>query len=96
MTVLNWSGIRQNPGDDLKFGAQNRKVVRFIGVATPALAILMLLLLLGVLLWLVNQSEHERQRDDLIRDTLWVEQTLEFHRNTDQENLDRLALELGD
>ncbi|MDP8995491.1 MAG: PAS domain S-box protein, partial [Pseudomonadota bacterium] len=42
------------------------------------------------------QSEHERQRDDLIRDTLWVEQTLEFHRNTDQENLDRLALELGD
>ncbi|MEO9167732.1 MAG: PAS domain S-box protein [Aestuariivirga sp.] len=56
----------------------------------------MLLLLLGVLLWLVNRSEHERQRDDLTRDTLWVEQTLEFHRITDQENLDRLALELGD
>lgn len=96
MSIPNWSSGSRRFVDGWMVQIKDRKGLQLIGTLTPALAILMLLMLLGVLLWLVNQSEKERQHEDLVKDTLWVEQTLEFHRITDQENLNRFALELGD
>lgn len=61
----------------------------------PLLAILSLLVLLGLLLWFLERNEREAQHADLIRDTLWVEQTLQFHLGGDEELLDRLALDIG-
>jgi two-component system, LuxR family, sensor histidine kinase DctS len=45
----------------------------------PALAVLLLLMLLGLLLWMFEREERDTQRQSLIRDALWVEQSLQFH-----------------
>jgi two-component system, LuxR family, sensor histidine kinase DctS len=52
--------------------------VRMAGLL-PAFAILLLLMLLGLLLWLFDREERDTQRQSLIRDALWVEQSLQFH-----------------
>lgn len=54
-------------------------------------------LVLAVLavIWLSHKNELETQRNTLIADVLWLEQDLRFRFGRDQEQLQRLALELG-
>ena len=96
MTAIDWNEPHLRAGGDVGQSARTNRTTYLVGLFAPSSAILMLLLLLGLLLWLVNRSERERQREDLIRDTLWVEQTIEFRRDTDFENLNRLAIESSD
>jgi two-component system, LuxR family, sensor histidine kinase DctS len=44
----------------------------------PALSILLLLGMLAVLLWLIERTERDEANQNLIRDALWVEQSLQF------------------
>jgi len=65
---------------------------------SPLLAILAIIALLGALVWLVDRDERESQQQELIRDALWVEQSLRFQIDADTARLSRLAadLEQGD
>lgn len=62
---------------------------------SPLLAILAIIALLGVLVWLVDRDERAAQREELIRDALWVEQSLRFQIDSDTARLSRLAFDLG-
>ena len=59
-----------------------------------ALAILMIFLLLGVLLWLFDRDEQAGDRDQLIRDVLWVEQALQFQFDSERTRLSRLVADV--
>ena len=48
-------------------------------LALPKLGIVLLMAALIALLWLLQQSEREEQRNILIKDVLWLEQNLRFH-----------------
>jgi two-component system sensor histidine kinase DctS len=61
----------------------------------PAAAILLVLVLLGALLWFLDNQERETQRINLINDALWVEQALRFAIQSDQEDLTQLAFDVG-
>lgn len=61
---------------------------------SPLLAILAIIALLGVLVWLVDRDERAAQREELIRDALWVEQSLRFQLDADTARLARLAFDL--
>ncbi|MGE4280484.1 MAG: PAS domain S-box protein [Magnetospirillum sp.] len=63
--------------------------------AMPAIAMVLVVMLLGVLLWLLHRSDVEEERLTLIKDILWVEQNLHFHLTTDEEKLGQLASDLG-
>lgn len=60
-----------------------------------ALAIMLIFLLLGVLLWLLDREEQTNHRDQLIRDTLWVEQAMQFQMDSERARLIRLAQEIS-
>ena len=64
-------------------------------LASPLLAILAIIGLLGVLVWLVDKDERAAQREELIRDALWVEQSLRFQLEADTTRLARLSFDLG-
>lgn len=59
--------------------------------AMPVLAIALVVLLLGVLLWLLRQNEHEARAQALVQDVLWVEQGVHFHLAAAGDGLVRLA-----
>ncbi|CAA7615745.1 C4-dicarboxylate transport sensor protein DctS [Candidatus Terasakiella magnetica] len=61
----------------------------------PLIAMGMVVMLLGVLLWLLHRSEVEDEQRALIQDILWVEQNLHFHLASDGERLQQLAARLG-
>ena len=61
----------------------------------PAIAMVLVVMLLGVLLWLLHRNDQEEERLTLIKDILWVEQNLHFHLTTDEEKLSQLASDLG-
>jgi len=68
------------------------------GVARPAPAFALLLfavgglvLLLVALLFVLHQRDAKEQRETLITDMLWFEQTLRFQLNSDAEKLQQLA-----
>ncbi|MCE1238312.1 MAG: PAS domain S-box protein [Azonexaceae bacterium] len=63
-------------------------------LALPKLGIVLLVIALISLLVLLHRSETEEQRTTLIKDVLWLEQSLRFHLNGNQEQLQQLALEL--
>ncbi len=65
-------------------------------ILSPLLAILAIFLLLGVLLWLLDRDERQSQHEDLIRDALWVEQTLQFQFRAERDRLLRLAQDIAD
>lgn len=60
----------------------------------PAAAILLVLVLLGALLWFMDQQEREAKRITLINDALWVEQALRFAILSDQDDLNQLAFDI--
>ncbi|MBI2240560.1 MAG: PAS domain S-box protein [Magnetospirillum gryphiswaldense] len=63
--------------------------------AMPAVAMVLVVMLLGVLLWLLHRSDVEEERLTLIKDILWVEQNIHFHLTSDEEKLAQLAADLG-
>lgn len=58
-------------------------------------AILAIMVLLGALLVVLQRSERDELQESLIKDILWVEQTLQFHLTTDEEKLQQAAASLG-
>jgi two-component system sensor histidine kinase DctS len=50
---------------------------------------------LGLLLWLHDGDEREARREEIIRDALWVEHTLQFRFGAIETRLSRMAYELG-
>nr|CAM75979.1 Signal transduction histidine kinase [Magnetospirillum gryphiswaldense MSR-1] len=63
--------------------------------AMPSIAMVLVVMLLGVLLWLLHRSDQEEERLTLIKDILWVEQNIHFHLTSDEEKLAQLAGDLG-
>jgi two-component system sensor histidine kinase DctS len=55
----------------------------------------LLLAALIALLWLLHRNETEEDRSALIKDVLWLEQNLRFHLNSNEEQLQQLALDMG-
>ncbi len=72
----------------------NTRRIRWL-LALPKLGIVLLLLALVSLLWLLHRNEMEEDRAALIKDVLWLEQNLQFHLNSNEEQLQQLALEMG-
>lgn len=64
---------------------------RGIPHATPVIAMVLVVVLLGVFLWLLHRGEQEEEALTLIKDTLWVEQNLHFQLTSDEEKLQTLA-----
>ena len=64
-------------------------------LALPKLGIVLLLAALVSLLWLLHRNEVEEDRAVLIKDVLWLEQNLQFHLNSNEEQLQQLALDMG-
>lgn len=63
--------------------------------AMPIVAMVLVVMLLGVLLWLLHRNEVEETRLTLIKDILWVEQNIHFHLTTGEEKLGQLAVEIA-
>jgi len=61
----------------------------------PKLGIVLLLAALLALLWQLHRSEIEEDRAALIKDVLWLEQNLRFHLNSNEEQVQQLALEMA-
>jgi len=66
-----------------------------LAASAPIAAIAVMVGLIGLFLWIVSQDRREDQQVKLVRDTLWIEQTLRFQIGSHQDNLLRLAAELG-
>lgn len=70
-------------------------------LSAPALMLSSLLSLagifcvLGLLLWLHEGDERDARREEIIRDALWVEHTLQFRFGAIETRLSRMAYELG-
>jgi two-component system, LuxR family, sensor histidine kinase DctS len=60
------------------------------------IALLLIFLLLGALLWLLDRDEQADDRDQLIRDVLWVEQALQFQFDSERTRLLHLAKDIAD
>src|SRR5574343_26703 len=72
----------------------NTRRIRWL-LALPKLGIVLLLAALVSLLWLLHRNEVEEDRAVLIKDVLWLEQNLQFHLNSNEEQLQQLALDMG-
>ncbi|USX21853.1 PAS domain S-box protein [Oxalobacteraceae bacterium OTU3REALA1] len=62
------------------------------------LPIVLVLFFLAILIWLpwqARQMESNERQEQLIADTLWVEQTIRFQLGRDEESLGALAQEIG-
>ena len=62
------------------------------------LPIVLVLFFLAILIWLpwqARQMESNERQEQLIADTLWVEQTIRFQLGRDEESLRALAQEIG-
>jgi two-component system sensor histidine kinase DctS len=57
----------------------------------PVIAMGLVVMLLGILLWLLHRNEVEEEKRALIQDILWVEQNLHFHLAAGVERLEQLA-----
>lgn len=70
-------------------------------LSAPALMLGSLLSLVGIFcllalfLWLHDGDEREARREEIIRDALWVEHTLQFRFGAIETRLSRMAYELG-
>jgi len=62
----------------------------------PKFGLVLLMAALLALLWLLQRSEHEEQRNILIKDVLWLEQNLRFHLEGNRDILQQLAVDMGD
>jgi two-component system sensor histidine kinase DctS len=70
-------------------------ISRHSAATVPVLAIVLIVILIGILLWLVDRDEREEAHLALIKDVLWVEQSLQFQIGVDEDDLSRLAAEIG-
>lgn len=59
----------------------------------PLTTMFVLVALVASLLWFVDRNATESTRSTLISDALWVEQTLRFQLSTDEDAVQRLALD---
>ncbi|WP_265944057.1 PAS domain-containing sensor histidine kinase [Dechloromonas sp. A34] len=64
-------------------------------LALPKLGIVLLLAALLALLWLLHRNELEEERAALIKDVLWLEQSLRFHLSGNEEQLQQLATDMS-
>lgn len=60
----------------------------------PAATIGLVIAALAGLLWYLDADEREQQRTQLINDTLWVEQSLQFALQSDTDDILRLASDI--
>lgn len=65
-------------------------------LALPKFGLVLLMLALMALLWLLQQSEKEEQRNLLIKDVLWLEQNLRFHMEGNRDLLQQIAVDMSD
>mgnify|MGYP007000610597 CR=1 FL=1 len=65
-------------------------------LALPKFGIVLLMLALMALLWLLQNSEKEEQRNLLIKDVLWLEQNLRFHMEGNRDLLQQIAVDMSD
>ncbi len=65
-------------------------------LALPKLGVALLILALVTLLWLLQKSDREERHNLLIKDVLWLEQSLRFHLENHREQLQQLASELAE
>ena len=65
-------------------------------LALPKFGIVLLMAALLALLWLLQHSEREEQRNILIKDVLWLEQNLRFHLEGNRDLLQQLAVDMAD
>lgn len=65
-------------------------------LALPKFGIVLLMLALMALLWLLQHSEKEEQRNLLIKDVLWLEQNLRFHMEGNRDLLQQIAVDMSD
>lgn len=74
------------------------RALRDTGVVAlaPIGAIVLIVLLVGVFLSVVANERRDVLREKTLRDTLWVEQTLRFQLSSHEDNIQRLAVDLGD
>ena len=63
-------------------------------LALPKLGIVLLMAALLSLLWLLQHSENEEQRNALIKDVLWLEQNLRFHLEGNRDQFQQLAVDM--
>lgn len=88
------------PAFDLELARPERRslgeswVSRMIPLGA-ALAILLIFLLLGLLLWFLDRDERANDRDQLIRDVLWVEQALQFQFESERTRLSRMVADVS-
>lgn len=59
--------------------------------AIPRIALLLVVLAVGALLWVLHRTEIEDQRIQLITDVLWAEQDLRFHLAKTQDLLEEVG-----
>ncbi|HZX30002.1 MAG TPA: PAS domain S-box protein [Rhodocyclaceae bacterium] len=64
-------------------------------LALPKLGIALMLLAVVSLFWILHRNEVEEERTALIKDVLWLEQDLRFHLTSIEEQMQQLALDLG-
>lgn len=62
----------------------------------PKFGLVLLMAALIALLWLLQRTEHEEQRNILIKDVLWLEQNLRFHLEGNRDLLQQLAVDMAD
>jgi len=65
-------------------------------LALPKFGMLLLMAALFALLWLLQHSEREEQRNILIKDVLWLEQNLRFHLEGNRDLLQQLAVDMSE
>jgi len=70
-----------------------RRRLRWL-LALPKFGMILLMAALFALLWLLQHSEKEEQRNILIKDVLWLEQNLRFHLEGNRDLLQQLAVDM--
>ncbi|HAT29935.1 MAG TPA: PAS domain-containing sensor histidine kinase [Janthinobacterium sp.] len=67
----------------------------FLRWTLPVVLVLLFLVILFWLPWQARQLENNERQEQLIADTLWVEQTIRFQLRHDEESLRTLGADLG-
>lgn len=82
------------PSGFIRQAASRTLAAHPISSYVPILAILIIVLLMGVFAWAVNKERDDEQSNELIRNALWVEQSLSFQLRSHENNLSRIASEI--
>ena len=88
---VNIAAMRPIP---LRYRPEKRRL-RWL-LTLPKLGLVLLMAALLTLLWLLQRSEHEEQRNILIKDVLWLEQNLRFHLEGNRDLMQQLAVDMAD